>query len=286
MTGNLEMFSTLDENVKSDVTLGNDNKVSVKGKGDVNILTKQGEKKYISDVYFVSGLKHNLMSVGQLVQKGYRVTFKNGLCIILDKYPSNQLIAKVRMTNNIMFPLKIRPNVNINYAQAQHLMNSQVGREETTTVVQTIFQAEIKDENWLWHLRFGHLNFGGLNLLYKKGMVKGLPLIEKPERVCEGCILGKQHRESFPAGKSTRAKAPLEIIHSDLCGPMQTPSIGGSFYFLTFIDDYSRKQWVYFLKQKNEVFDLFRQFKNLVEKQSGYYIKVLRTDRGGEYIST
>ena len=66
---------------------------------------------------------------------------------------------------------------------------------------------------------------------------------------------------------------------------MQTPSIGGSFYFLTFIDDYSRKTWVYFLKQKNEVFDLFRQFKNLVEKQSGYYIKVLRTDRGGEYIS-
>lgn len=116
-------------------------------------------------------------------------------------------------------------------------------------------------------------------------MVEGLHLIEKPERVFEGCILGKQHRESFPVGKSTREKVPLEIIHSYLCGPMETPSIGGSFYFLTFIDDCSRKTWVYFIKQKKEVFDLFRQFKNLVEKQSGYYIKVLRTYRGGEYIS-
>ncbi|XP_057837949.2 uncharacterized protein LOC131048110 [Cryptomeria japonica] len=65
--GNLEMFSSLDENVKLDVTLGNDNKVSVMGKGSVNILTQMREKKYISDVYFVPGLKHNLMSIGQLI---------------------------------------------------------------------------------------------------------------------------------------------------------------------------------------------------------------------------
>ena len=64
------MFSNLDESVKSEVTLGTDSKVSVMGKGRVNILTKKGEKKYISDVYFVPGLKHNLMSVGQLMQKG------------------------------------------------------------------------------------------------------------------------------------------------------------------------------------------------------------------------
>lgn len=59
MIGNLEMFSSLDENIKFNVTLGNDNKVSIMGKGNINILTKQGEKNYISDVYFVPGLKHN-----------------------------------------------------------------------------------------------------------------------------------------------------------------------------------------------------------------------------------
>jgi hypothetical protein len=67
-------------------------------------------------------------------------------------------------------------------------------------------------------------------------MVNGLPLIEKPDRICEGCILGKQHRESFPVGKSIHANKPLEIVHSYLCGPMQTPSIGGSYYLLTFIE--------------------------------------------------
>ena len=110
-------------------------------------------------------------------------------------------------------------------------------------------------------------------------MVRGLPLIKKPDSLCEGCILGKQHRESFPSGKSIRAKAPLEIVHSDLCGPMQNSSLAGNQYFLTFIDDFTRKTWVYFLKNKSEVFEKFRNFKALVENQSGKHIKVLRTDR-------
>jgi transposase InsO family protein len=110
-------------------------------------------------------------------------------------------------------------------------------------------------------------------------------MIEKLERICEGCIFGKQHRESFPVGKSYREKYPLEIVHSDICGPMQTTSIGGSSYFLTFIDDFSRKTWIYFLKHKYDALSCFQQFKSLVEKQSGYYIKCLRTDRGGEYMS-
>ena len=71
----------------------------------------------------------------------------------------------------------------------------------------------------------------------------------------------------------------------DLCGPMKTPSTGGSNYFLKFIDDYSRKTWVHFLKYKDEMFVYFCQFKALVEKKSGHYIKALRIDRGNEYIS-
>ena len=159
-----------------------------------------------------------------------------------------------------MFPLRIRADMK--------------NKEVIAAVTQEAFQSVPKDENWLWHLRFGHLNFGGLNLLSKKGMVKGLPLIEKPDSLCEGCILGKQHRESLPSGKSIRAKAPLEIIHSDLCGPMQAPSLAGSQYFLTFIDDFTRKTWAYFLKNKSEVFEKFRNFKALVENQSGLHIKV------------
>lgn len=85
------------------MTLGTDSKLSAMGKGRVNILTKKGEKKYIWDVYFVLGLKHNLISIGQLMQKGYNVFFKNDVCTILDMPLSKQFIAKVQMTKNRMF---------------------------------------------------------------------------------------------------------------------------------------------------------------------------------------
>eukprot|EP00253_Pinus_taeda_P030419 PITA_30419 len=219
---------------------------------EVKIFTKQGERKTIADVYYVPGMRCNLLSVGQLVQKGYNVFFVNDVCTIMDIAPSKRLIAEVKMTRNKMFPLRIRADLK--------------NKNEIAAVTQEAFQSVPKDENWLWHLRFGHLNFGGLNLLSRKGMVKGLPLIEKPDSLCEGCILGKQHRESFPSGKSIKAKAPLEIIHSDLCGPVQAASLVGSQYFLTFIDDFTRKTWVYFLKNKSEVFEKFRNFKALKTK--------------------
>ena len=104
-------------------------------------------------------------------------------------------------------------------------------------------------------------------------------------QICEGCALGKHHRHSFPEGKAWRATKPFELIHSDLCGPMKTTSLGGNQYFLTFIDDFSRKTWIYFLKEKSEVFYYFKIFKALVEKQSGFMLKTLRSDRGGEYTS-
>jgi hypothetical protein len=113
-------------------------------------------------------------------------------------------------------------------------------------------------------------------------MVKGFPIINEQKKSCESCILAKHQRDSFPDA-SYREKEHLELVHTDLCGPMKTQSIGGSFYFLTFIDDFSRKAWVYFLKHKSETFEKFREFKSLTEKQSGKYIKVLRSDRGGEY---
>ena len=116
-------------------------------------------------------------------------------------------------------------------------------------------------------------------------MVKGFPLIDTLESIFEGCIFGKQHRETFPVGKSYRAHAPLDIMHYDIFVPMQTSSMGGCNYFPTFIDDYSRKTWAYFLKHKSDAFSCFQQFKALVENQSGHRIKILRTDRGGEYVS-
>ena len=130
-----------------------------------------------------------------------------------------------------------------------------------------------------------HLNFQSLKLQHQNEMVQGLPKIKEVTEVCEGCALGKQHIISFPKGKAWREKTPLELVHSDVCGPMKTITEGGNRYFLTFIDDYSRMTWVYFLRQKSDVFTVFKKFQAMVERQSDLKIKKLRPDRGGEYTS-
>ena len=115
--------------------------------------------------------------------------------------------------------------------------------------------------------------------------MRGLPSINHPDQLCEGCLIGKQFRKSFPKESTTRATKPLELIHTDVCGPIKPNSFGKNKYFLLFIDDYSRKTWVYFLKEKSEVFENFKKFKALVEKESGLSIKAMRSDRGGEFTS-
>ena len=147
------------------------------------------------------------------------------------------------------------------------------------------FSAKLKDKAWLWHFRYGHLNFGGLKTLQQKNMVMGLPQITTSSQVFEECVVSKQHRNQFPQGKSWRAKKALELVHSDICGPITPHSNGGKTYIITFIDDYSRKIWVYFLQEKSEAFVTYKSYKALVEKEVGNPIKVLRTDRGGAYNS-
>ena len=137
----------------------------------------------------------------------------------------------------------------------------------------------------LWHERFGHLNYRSLQQLCKDNMVTGLLMVSCKDGACFGCVLEKHHRDSFEKRASWHASVPLELVHSDLCGPIPSASFSGFKYFLTFIDDYSRCTWVYFLKIKSEVFNMFLAYKALVEKQSGHQIIKLRSDNGGEYVN-
>jgi hypothetical protein len=113
----------------------------------------------------------------------------------------------------------------------------------------------------LWHLRMGYLNFQYLVLLRKHNMVNGLSYINIDDEVCEGCIFGKQHKESF-LNRTWTARERLALVHSDLCGPMEIVSFGKAHYFLTFIDDYSRKTWVYFCKRSLKCFFIFLSLRN------------------------
>ncbi|KAK0585008.1 hypothetical protein LWI29_022138 [Acer saccharum] len=121
----------------------------------------------------------------------------------------------------------------------------------------------------------------GLKCLHSKGKLPDLKSVEVD--FCESCVLGKQKRVSFKKTGRVPAKEKLELVHTDVWGPASVSSTGGKQYFVTFIDDHSRKVWVYFLKHKSEVFDAFKRWKARVENETGLKIKKLHSDNGGEY---
>ena len=121
----------------------------------------------------------------------------------------------------------------------------------------------------IWYRRFGHLGAQGMQELAKNNLVSGLDYDWKHEPgLCESCVKGKSHRLPFRYSAGKRAKHPLELIHSDVCGKIGTRSLGGGEYFVTLVDDHTRHVWVYILKHKDEVLQRFREWKALVEKSS------------------
>ena len=139
----------------------------------------------------------------------------------------------------------------------------------------------------LWHFRLGHLGMDAVERLGR--MDCGVPAIRqagKGKCICEACLMGKMTRKPFAAvAPSSRASGVLDLIHSDVMGPMEEASLSGSRYVLLFTDDRSRFKHCYILQQKSEVFEKFREYRALLERETGRRIGRLRTDGGGEYIS-
>uniref|UniRef100_H3HA27 Integrase catalytic domain-containing protein n=1 Tax=Phytophthora ramorum TaxID=164328 RepID=H3HA27_PHYRM len=140
--------------------------------------------------------------------------------------------------------------------------------------------------SYLWHLRLGHIGRGGLDAIVKKSYGVGIDMTSvKQWELCDGCALGKQTRVSYMKSSPNCAKQVLEVVHSDVCGPMQTPTFGGKRYFVTFIDDKSHFCAVYLLRNKSEVTAKFAEFVAFAETQTGKRVQTLRSDNGGEYTS-
>ena len=268
MTPHKEAFATYEVISPRNVHMGDDSIVEAVGMGSIVVevmVRGQPKRIRIHDALHVPMLKANLLSVSKLVSSGLKVVFNIEGCIV--NAPSGEIIARAPREGNLyqMTFTKVYVAEKANAAQ----VSSNQGALE------------------LWHRRLGHLNVKGVSAL--QHMVSGMdlrkPLNSTLPLACKGCIEGKQHRVAFPSDGGRRATKVLEIVHSDVCGPMRTTSIGGGKYFVTFIDDFSRKMWVYILKSKGECFERFREYKALVETQSEHKIKVLRSDNGGEYMS-
>ncbi|KAL0285423.1 UNVERIFIED_CONTAM: Retrovirus-related Pol polyprotein from transposon TNT 1-94 [Sesamum calycinum] len=198
-------LGVLGTSFKTNVKLGDNHIVKVEGKGSVAINTKKGTR-IINDVMYIPNLRTNLFSVGQMMEKGYTLHFGGDSCTIYDNKDKTLKIAEVRMKEHRCFPIHLQ----------------YMGR--------TAMKAQ-EDQSWLWHRRLGHFNFQGLKILHQKKMMTDLPQIQAVEGACEACLQGKQHKKPFPSGTSWRAKAVLELIHTDVCGPMRTPSHEQNRYF-------------------------------------------------------
>ena len=118
--------------------------------------------------------------------------------------------------------------------------------------------------------------------LHKDGLLESLDY--ESLDACEPCLMGKMTKTLF-SGTMEHATDLLEIIHTDVCGPMSVDARGGYHYFLTFTDDLSRYEYIYLMKHKSKTFEKFKEFQSEVENHRKKKIKFLRSDRGGEYLS-
>ncbi|XP_028230565.1 uncharacterized protein LOC114410848 [Glycine soja] len=172
MTRHKEWLIDLDTSRSKKVKLADSRTLNVEGVGNILIRRKDGKTTFIESVLFVPGMQCNLMSVGQLVEKGFSVIMQNDSLKLFD--PNKRLVLRSSLSKNITF----QANINVAYAKCG------------TAIV-------AKEESCLWHLRFGPLNFRSLSQLQSKDKVIGLPNVHVPDRMCKVCNASKQPRNSF-----------------------------------------------------------------------------------------
>ena len=239
------------------IYLGDDTCIKASGQGMVKLFPKGDNSYYLElhKVLYVPKLAKNLLSVPAMTLMGAQVSFDKEKCIV-SKDGKEFEIGK--LAKGMLYTVE-----NIEYANAT---------------------SESSD---IWHERFGHLNSHYISKLVKDQMVNGMKcdVTKEAQKECKGCSLGKMHKLSFPKTSKHRAEDVYEIVHSDLCGPMQVKSMGGSRYMITFTDDYSRYTVAYFIKSKDEALTKFKEFVSHAENQKGRKLKILRSDNGGEYRS-
>ncbi len=128
----------------------------------------------------------------------------------------------------------------------------------------------------IWHERLAHVDPKGIVKMVKHGVVSGIEISDTAAADnCEGCIYGKSTRAVIPNKSDTRAQATLDLIHSDVLGPVEVPSLGGSRYFISFIDDHSKWTTVYPKRNKSDSLAMFKMFHNYAETHTGRKIKLL-----------
>ena len=247
--------------MKGEVVLkvGNGANVSAVAIGSISLHLPSGLVLVLNNVYYAPSMCKNIISVSCLDMDGFNISISNACCNV----SKDGLFYANAFIRNGLYLLEL------NNKQVLNINNKRLKMSH-------------EYETLLWHYRLGHINEKRIKKLQEANLLGLLDC--KAMETCEPCLIGKMTKKPFKK-KGSRAKDLLELIHSDVCGPMSTSARDGYKYFITFIDDYSRYGYIYLMKNKSESFDKFKEFKNEVENQLNKKIKALRTDRGGEYLS-
>ncbi|GKE89948.1 retrovirus-related pol polyprotein from transposon TNT 1-94, partial [Tanacetum coccineum] len=217
----------------------------------------------ISRVYYVEGLGHNLFSIGQFCDSDLEVAFRKHTCFVRD-LDGVDLLKGSRGTN--LYTISV-----------EDMMRS---------YPICLLSKASKNKSWLWHRRPNHLNFGTLNELARKDLVRGLPQLKfEKDHLCSACQLGKSRKATHKPKTVNTIMEVLHTLHMDLCGPLRVQSINGKKYILVIVDDYSRFKWMKFFRSKDEtpafVINLFKQLQVGLNKT----VRFVRTDNGTEFVN-
>jgi hypothetical protein len=262
----MEWFSEYEKYSGGDVFLGDESTARIMGHGRVKLLLKDGRIRTVPGVLQIPKLASILIFVSKLDDAGGDTVLGKGTCKMVR---GAMVLMRVFRCGTLY---KLLGSTYTNGCNI-YVVPEQRDEGENTNIVP-------EKKTMLWHQRLGHIGEKGLRTLHGKGMVEGMSNCTLDFDLCEHFIYGKKNRVRFPSS-STRAKGILELIHSDVFGPVHVPSLCKSMYYVSFIDDLSRNTWIYFLIKKYEVFGKFKEFKALVENQTKKKIKVLRTNNGG-----
>ncbi|KAL7290151.1 hypothetical protein TKK_0015865 [Trichogramma kaykai] len=238
--------------------LASDATANICAKGDVSIKTSEScQIITLKDTLYVPDLRTNLVSVAKTVDAGFKVTFDKDCAVVLDH--DGEIQAQADRIGDLYF---------FNDAEVSHgiaaFSKTKVSMNE-------------------WHARLGHLNSKDLKTMFAKKHAEGVDDVQIEDiDQCSTCAAAKMTREPFQP-RTKYATKLLEVVHSDVCGPMRTTMKGGARWFVTFIDEHTRFCAVYFMREKAQVTDKFIEFKNFVENQTGLTIKELQSDGGKEY---
>ena len=262
MTREKDLFHEYKELLGSTVKLGDGRTVEAMGEGTVkvSVYCDDGNLHTLSmkNVFHVPELSCNLMSVRQITDRGFLITFKNDRCQI-------KSVGGVIVGGGIK-----RGNL--------YIME---GRSETPEVLGEANVVTVSDRD-LWHRRLCHIGDAALDELASDKKVTGVNLEDSELRTfCDSCAMGKQHRTS---PKPIRAERKLQLVYSVVMGPVSVASMTGKRFMIPFMDDKIRISSVAFMTQKSEVLKKFKDFQATVEGESGLRIGTLRTNRGGEYV--